>query len=1132
VRLNSITLHGFKSFGNRTEIAFSAGTTVVVGPNGSGKSNVIEALRWATGGGRASQYRADDQTDLIFHGASGKRSVGQAEVEIELTSGSRRIHIQRTLSRDGTSRLRLNGRNARFLDLDEELSGSGLGRGSLAIISQGEISSVLMADPANLLHYLAEAAGVARLASRRTQALERLDTARDHLERLQDLHDELQRHLERLQREAATATLQQQLSAEELQLRYSLAVARQQTLARELHNLATQEQALQETLLQITGQRQQLQQNLQQQTAETAARQEDYRQASAATEAWNGALRLAENQQGNAREKLQLSSRQHAQLEADRQQLHQLQPRAATDGDPELLEQQVLLAEQQLNQASSKRAGLEAQFQRQQAETTALQQQFEREHFSQKAYQERREALGLQRAEIQERLNSERQQQAAALQETRQLSEQLAELTESEAQAETRVTQLRTQLEAAQQQHATASAEAQASNRTALQQRQLLETRQGYAQGPRNALVSRIPGILGSVADLLTIDGHYREALAAALGRRSEFIVTDTSATARLVLAHVRESGGFVTILPLDLVAAPQPQLAGAIRAAAGVLGLVLEHVTFEPAYTRLFNQLLGTTTIVSDMDDALRLAATHATRPRLVTLAGELLENYGALSGGRRQGQSGILSQKTDLAEAEARARELQQLGSAAERQLLELQDEARSQLAELQALRSAREETARQLARQREAAAAQEQLIRSRDNRLLELTEELRKLTPAEQSVSSSAVDDAQQRVTTLEHELLDARQQEDACRRASSAAAQARAVQLEQLRSFKLAQVRFEADLARKSEIEQRLADVQEQVTAAELQLAAATAQLQEVQQRRPTELAGVRQAFELASQRLTQLEQQLVSNEAQQRGNSEELARTRLGAARREAQLELASEELAALPAGIQQLQISERSCRARLEEVTQQLAGLGPVNHRAATELAVELQRAGQLAADLHDAQQASSELESILGQVDHEVTSRTEAAIGKVRAGFKRHVAELFGEEAQADISVQRSEERPVGLVIQLQPPGKRTRQLNLLSVGERTMGALAFLFALMDGSTQQRLPLAVLDEVDAPLDEANIVRFTRFVERLSAAGTQFILVSHQKTTFEAAEVMWGVTSDQGVSKLFSISRDTERLPA
>ena len=200
--LRSLTLQGFKSFGEKTTVEFHTGITAIVGPNGSGKSNIFDSLRWATGGGRASEFRAGEKTDLIFHGAAGKRSVGFAEVRIDIDKPEEKLNIARSIFRDGSSKLKLGGKNARFLDLDDSLAGTGLGRGGLAVIGQGKVSDVLMADSQKLLGYVQEAIGVARLSTRREQTLTRLQDAREHLERLEDIAQELERQLGLLTEEA------------------------------------------------------------------------------------------------------------------------------------------------------------------------------------------------------------------------------------------------------------------------------------------------------------------------------------------------------------------------------------------------------------------------------------------------------------------------------------------------------------------------------------------------------------------------------------------------------------------------------------------------------------------------------------------------------------------------------------------------------------------------------------------------------------------------------------------------------------------------------------------------------------------------------------------------------------------
>src|SRR5690606_23505658 len=284
VRIVSLTVQGFKSFGNRVTLGFAPGVTAIIGPKGSGKRNGIGAWRWTTGGGRASDVRATDKTDLIFHGAAGKRSVGLAEVEVELHQHGKNLKVYRSLDRDGVTRLRLDGRNARFMDIDEALAGTGLGRSSLAVIGQGEVSQVLMADPARLLEYVAESAGVARLANRRDQTQARLDTAKNHLDRLQDVLIELERRVTALAAEAHDARRHAELERESLQLRVTIASARQASLLEEIRALEERRGELEAALADGRGRLAELRERSVVARAERDACEERYRAAAAELE--------------------------------------------------------------------------------------------------------------------------------------------------------------------------------------------------------------------------------------------------------------------------------------------------------------------------------------------------------------------------------------------------------------------------------------------------------------------------------------------------------------------------------------------------------------------------------------------------------------------------------------------------------------------------------------------------------------------------------------------------------------------------------------------------------------------------------------------------------------------------------
>lgn len=1131
MRLTSLTLHGFKSFGDRTTLEFAPGVTAIVGPNGSGKSNVIDALRWTTGGGRASEFRAGDKTDLIFHGAAGKRSVSYAEVEVELKSAQKRLVISRSLFRDGQSKLKLGGKNARFLDLDEELAGSGLGRSGLALISQGEVSQVLMADPEKLLGYVAEAAGVARLSSRRDQTQARLDTAREHLQRLEDIMRELGRQLEGLKEEARQAERASTLNRDILQRRYSLSVRRVESLEGELAGLLKEQLELKETV--ETGRKAlaAAQEGWQESRRKLAALEEVYRTSLAEAETKRGDVRVAQERFNAVGQRYQGMGLEHERLRTDMTRLAALRPPEAPEGDLATLQQTAEGAEQNLQQQEQTLAASETSLDSLREQLQTAREEAAQQARALTAFDTQKSQLETQLQDVDHRLgnHSPADEQTGEPVEA-DLNREQTSLTDLQAVLETN----RQQLAELQQQHAHALAEAQALGRAAVRSRHAFEARQGYAQGPKHALTSGIDGLIGSVADLIRVPKDYELAIGSALGRRTENVVVDNAETAQKVVQHLKQNGGWATLLPLDLISPRPAKLPDHLAGADGVIGLCLDLLEVEPRYRAVLQQLLGNTVLVASMDDAVALARRHKQRPRLVTLEGDLLEPYGAITGGRRQVNTGLIGLATEVDEAEAVAvqaedeeqRCLHEI-QAAQQAFKSLQDEVMTTTERLRELELA-------LAQRREQAAAQrslrEELTRGREILLTRLTD----LVPPEPADAEAAtVTDLEAEFDAVQSALLKQRQDVARLRQTAAESKQALAI-------FRERQGAYEASLARFREEQQRL----EGLTAKEAQLVADLNRLEQEQGRSRTQLAEAEAAvpsdlsekeatFEEAKRHSDEAEAQLSQLSQTQAQGGQELERVGLALARREAALELAKEEADGFPEGLTPLDGSLRSMRAELSESEQELEAIGPVNHRAARDFQEQQVRYQELAEQSTEADAAATALAQVLTDIDRETTRRLTGALARLEQTFHEHVQTLFGAGALGGIETSFEEGRPVGLNIQLQPPGKQTRSLNLLSVGERTMGALAFLFALMGEADADEygagagrgLPIAILDEVDAPLDEANIRRFRDFLQTLSAQGTQFVLITHQKATMEVADVLWGVTTERGVSRVFSISK-------
>ncbi len=1130
MRIASLTLQGFKSFGDRTTIEFAPGVTAIIGPNGSGKSNIIDALRWTTGGGRAAAFRAEDKTDLIFHGATGKRSVGLAEVEVELTGRSGSVKVWRSLDREGTTRLRLNGRSARFLDVEEALAGSGLGRSGLAVIGQGEVSEVLMADPERLLEYVSEAAGAARLATRRDQAADRLAAADRHLERLQELLGTLLEREQVLTEEARDAKRHAELTAESLQLRYTAALLRHESLQAELRSLHEERGANEQRLAEGRAALAQLRSALDAAKRDHDRAQERLRAAAADLEAKRGDLRVAEERVNGLRARNSGLQQRASDLTAEAGRLQDATAPEAPDETVASADERLKALAAELEAASTAAREARARLDEVAAQLTAAR---ERESASQRdaaALGARISALEQQESELATRLAEaasglaadDPATLAAAAETAREARERAASALEHARQA----------LATVHEQQALAAAEAMATKRAAERLRAAYEARRGYAQGPRTALASGIRGVVGSVADLLRVRPEHQQAIAAALGRRSEYVVVEDAATGQAVIAHVKSSGGYVTVLPLDLVRPAFGRLDPADLASAGAVGAATELVEVEPRFSAVRDLLLGNTLVVADLDVATAIARGRASRPRLVTLDGDLLETTGAMSGGKRSGQSTVLGLGADLEAAEAAAEEA---GIAAEAALSELEEARRDVRARQEALRVATEEAQKAEDannRAREGRAANERLRLELEERLAATRESLATLRAQaalagqpDEAEHGPSVEDVAAQFESASRRFEAAREAHSRVQEAVTRAGHERELLAERWAAHAAGLKRLEQARARLAEIQSELEIVEEQEAAAHGDLSAALERLERAKEELPAGVEGEEQDVVRTRGVVMEHEEELARRSDEQAAIAQAIEDSKVLAARRETSLEMVSEELNGFPAGVSRLEMSERTARQRLREVTEALEALGAVNHRAAGELEEVSARRETLEVEAVQATLAVAELQTALERIDKETAQLLDAALERLRSSFGRHVQHLFGDDGRGAIEVDTDGRRPTGVRIRLQPPGKQTQSLHLLSVGERTMGALAFLFALMGDGGGTGLPVAVLDEVDAPLDEANIRRFGTFVSRLARHGTQFVLITHQKATFEVADTLWGVTTERGVSRVFSVRR-------
>lgn len=1064
MRIERLFLQGFKSFGERTSLEFGPGIYGIVGPNGSGKSNLVEALRWVVGA-RARELRGEEAMALLFHGSDGKAPLGFAEVGLELGGNGKRVSLIRRLERDGNSEIRLNSVRSTLRQIEQALLGTGLSRSGYAIVGQGEVGQILQAGPEVLLAYLEEAAGLRAVTQASKIAHERLESAALELQtRTQELAERKASIAEKAQ-QAEVAHQAATLAARSLLLRRSVIAARIREADQEAKSAQQKAEAFERERAQVAQRLRELEHEKGQALEALEAAQSAYSEALRQAEAIEGELRLVDQErvslEGLRRRLVADTQEGEARLERLRA-LPAPQPPSEQEPTSDLLQSY----QQRLKE-------LQPAIQNEEGRLASAQKAYERFLQAQAAYEARK--LAYEQALT---------QRAALEADQAQLEEELAALRNQVAAAQAKEHELRNRLNDLVRQEGQVSSEARAARAEAGRLEALLRSGADLAEGPKRARDAGIPGLVGVVADLLQVPAGLELAIEVALGARMQWVLCVNEQAAQAAVKHLKQHGGRATFLPRTLLRPPRSRSrVGA--ASPGVVGVARELVQL-PACPEALPTLLGETLVVEALEAALVLARQNPDHPRMVTLDGELLETSGAITGGRLQKGGQMLALRRRFQDTQAEALRLE---------------------AEAQAL-----QTQVELLRTELAGQNLTQLLK----RQADLESELKALHSSLARLAHDPLPPAPEPVEPPQPDRLQALRSER----------EALGTALAQAREIAARWQRYREDQERYIAAQKDIADLEVRLYKLRSEQAELSQKLLHLQSRK-ADLERARQSL-----CLPHLESQLQAARAGTRALSEEesrlIARTNtllsdlealhLTQARREAAIETLQLELSQLPSGPVEAG-SSRSLARALSETEAALEALGPINHLAEQEYALLSEDIAKLELALQESEAAVRKLEAELHLVESEYRDR----MHQVYRVFKEKFAHYASALLDAEVELERSHH---GLELVLKPAGKRTVNLNLLSMGERTMGALAFLFALSEvGEENGGLPIAVLDEVDAPLDEANIQRFCRFLQHFKSQ-TQFILVTHQKRTMEACDALYGVTTEKGVSRVYSIKRD------
>ncbi len=1061
--LKSITVKGFKSFPDRTRMEFGPGVSVIVGPNGSGKSNVTDAVLWALGEQSPAAVRGQAMQDVIFGGAPGRQAAGHAEVELVLDDsegslglGAPEISIYRRLDRAGEGEYRLAGARCRLVDIVELLSDTGLGKEMHSVISQGRVESLVTSKPRERRLLIEEAAGLGKHRKRRRRAQLKLARTQDNLDRALDVEREARSRLRPLKRQAEAAELHARLERQALEIRWELA-------RDDVRGHRAGREAAQATAAGVRERRRALEAELE----AVAQRREAAEEALAARSAQREELsrrayaaRSAGERIGYRAESVRNSADTiQRRMERYQQSIEALEAEAAADQeDPE---------------AAQRIAGLEESL-------AALDRDREAE-------------LARQLRQLEEEL-------AAAAGRVASQSDVVAERQRERAAGEAEVDRLRGKLREAERSVEAARREAARVGADVAAVNQFLRTHAGAPHGA------------AALADELEVDAGYELAVAAALDGRLRAAVVDDHDAGAALLDRTGADGGRALVVepgaPSESPAAGGPPLPGADR--------LLDHVRGPGPALALARTLLRDAWVVEDLNglsdgfDGVAVTVggrVWSARTRELRQAPAVGEDRVLAERNRRE-QLLRESERAAQAEVDARAAVSRVAGAVSEA------DAARNRLtdahrAAVRALDEAREEQRRigALIDRRRSAPDDGPDAGRRSQLAAELAAERRMLERAERERAERT-----RRLERLRGGLARDQELAPAVRAVIAGLEEAAAAIGERMAGFDAAlaadreagehvAVELRACAQQEADLHARLGRENEALTQAEVRLQRAVDQLSDAE----TELRGIAERLELAA----------------------------------EAAEEPLSDE-------------DRQTLNARLERVGRRREQLGPVNPLAQEEYAEAVAHVEELEAQRADLEAALRELEKLISDTDRQIKTTFEQTFAATANAFEELAAQLFpggkgrlrlvsdrdgrparviggqkagdegadGPDSEDEAGEEeRTEEDLQGVEIEITPAGKDPKRLSLLSGGEKSMTALAFLFAVF---LARPCPFYILDEVEAALDDLNINRFLTLLRQYSARA-QFIVVTHQKRTMEAADSLYGVSmSADGISKVIS----------
>ncbi|MBL0726882.1 chromosome segregation protein SMC [Piscinibacter sp. HJYY11] len=1163
MRLNSIKLSGFKSFAEPTNFQLPGQLVGVVGPNGCGKSNIMDAVRWVLGESKASELRGESMQDVIFSGSGNRKGASRASVELVFSNEDARaggqwnqfteIAVKRVLTRDGTSSYFINNQPVRRRDVQDVFLGTGLGPRAYAIIGQGTISRIIESKPEELRLFLEEAAGVSKYKERRRETENRLKDTRENLTRVEDILRELNANLEKLEKQAEVASQYRAL---------------QESGSLKLHQLwflkhrdaASEQERVKKEVLEATNALEARMAELRHGEAELETIRQAHYAASDELHTAQGSLAEASLEVSRLEERIRyvVEGRQRVEqrlteLKAQNEQWEERQAEAqveleqiaeqiaAADEQSEILAAQAEEQAGNLPNAEDAVRAAQARANEQRSSVTSVQQQIQVLAAESRNIDDQRRQLNARR----ERLDGERRQLAAPdTARLEELKQQSAVAEEAQAVADERLHELSEQVPAldedrrTKQEQVNAESGKQADLSARLEALRALQEKV-QTEGKLKPWLAKhgLDGLQG-LWTKIHIESGWETALESALRERINALEVGRIETARAFASDAPPAKlAFYTPPQAAITNTHQtlPRLSDLLR--LGDAGL-----------KALLNDWLEGVYTAANIDEAFaaRDKLTHG--EVIMTREGHAVSQFAVSFYAPDSEQAGML----------ARAQEIENLERQSKAQAL-IAEESRSSLVRAEAAytdASQRLVTARREAAETQTRAHQLHVELLRLSQQAEATSTRRGQLDAELAEIDGQLEELNERRATgeakfeeLDMQLANTQERHAELEEAVITAERKLAEAREQLRSLERqaqeAQFSSRSLAARRSELQRSIETATQQVAANEqsaVQLqeeltrltdASAQAGLEAalaVKLEREAALGAKRSEYDDLTLRLRRADEQRLQHEQSLQPMRDRITKlqleeqaAQLGGAQYMEQLTAAEVDLEALAKNVAENNVKLYGLQGEIDRINREINALGAVNLAALDELTASRERKTFLDAQNADLNEAITTLEGAIHKIDLETRDLLGNTFNQVNSHFGRMFPSLFG-GGQAKLVMTGDEILDAGVQVMAQPPGKKNSTIHLLSGGEKALTAIALVFAIFQLNPA---PFCLLDEVDAPLDDANTERYAKLVKEMSS-GTQFLFISHNKIAMEMAEQLIGVTmQEQGVSRIVAVDMES-----